>query len=51
MSGASVATNLNKTLDVKVNFLPQVTLNLKLTVNELSEAINLVFCKVAHLNI
>jgi len=51
MSGASVATNLNETFDIKVNLFSKVTFNLILSVNQLSETINLIFSKVIHLNI
>jgi len=41
MAVAPVATNFNKTLDVKVNLFSKVTLNLILMVNNLSETVDL----------
>jgi len=43
-----IATNLNETLDVKVNLFPELTLNLILMVNKLSKTINLLFSKLAY---
>jgi len=37
---ASIAANLNETFNIKADHLPELTLNLVLTVNELSNAIN-----------
>jgi hypothetical protein len=42
MPDAAIAANLNKALDVEVNLLSQLTLNIILPVNNLSEAINLI---------
>ena len=46
-----VATNLNKTLDVEVNLFSNLTLNLILPVNKLSDMINLIFSKTTHSSI
>jgi len=51
MPDTPIATNLNETLDVKVNLFPKLTLNLILTVNKLSKTINLLFSKLAYLSI
>jgi len=51
MPDTTVATNLNETLDIKVNRFPQFTLNLLLLVDNLSETINLVLSKIIHLGI
>jgi hypothetical protein len=47
----TVATNLNETLDIKVNLFSKFTLNLMLPVNNLSETINLVFSKAIRLGL
>jgi len=51
MPDTPVATNLNKTFDVKVNLFPKLTLNPILPVNKLSDTINLIFSKATHLGI
>jgi len=51
MPDTTVATNLNETLDIKVNRFPQFTLNLLLSVDNLSETINLVLGKIIHLGL
>jgi len=45
----TVATNLNETLDIKVNLFPQFPLNLVLPVNSFSDTINLMLVKLIHL--
>jgi hypothetical protein len=44
--GAPIAAYLDKTFDIEVDFLPEVTLNRVLTVNNLPEAIDLFLGKV-----
>jgi hypothetical protein len=51
MPNTPVATNVNETLDVKVNLFSKLTLNLMLVVNKLPETINLFFSKAIHLSI
>jgi hypothetical protein len=51
MPDTPIATNLNETLDIEVNLFSQVTLNYILTVNNLPEAINLVFSEAIRLGI
>jgi len=51
MSATPITTNLNKTLNIKVNLFFKLTLNLILMVNNLSETINLLFTKAIYLNI
>ena len=43
MSDAPVAANLNKALDVEVNFSPEFAFNLVLLVNNFSETVNFLF--------
>jgi len=47
----TVATNLNETLDIKVNRFSKFTLNFTLPVNNLPKAINLVFTKAISLGL
>jgi len=51
MPDAPVTTNLDEALDVKVNLFSKLTLSPILSVNKLPKAINLIFSKVAYLNI
>jgi hypothetical protein len=51
MPNTPVATNVNETLDVKVNLFSKLTLNLMLVVNKLPETINLFFSKAIRLSI
>jgi len=51
MPETSVTTNLNETLDVKVDLFSKLTLDAVLSVNKLSKAINLILSKVVHLNV
>jgi len=51
MPDTTVTTNLNKAFDVKVNFFSEVTFNPVFSVNNLTEAINLLFGKVIDLGI
>jgi hypothetical protein len=51
MPDTPVATNVNETLDVKVNLFSKLTLNLMLVVNKLPETINLFFSKAIRLSI
>jgi hypothetical protein len=51
MSDTPIATNLGETLDIKVNIFSKLALNLIIMVNELSEAINLIFGKAIRLGI
>jgi len=51
MSDTTVAPNFNETLDVKVALFSKPTLNLILPVNKLSETVNFLFSKVAHLGV
>jgi hypothetical protein len=44
----SVATNLDETLDVKVDLFSKLTLNPVPPVNQLSETINLIFSEAIH---
>ena len=48
MSDTPIATNLNETLDVKVNLFSKFTLDPILATDKVSEAINLVIGKVIH---
>jgi hypothetical protein len=48
MPHTSIAANLDQALDVKVNLLPELTLNSVLPINVLSEAINLILGKITH---
>jgi hypothetical protein len=43
---AAVATNLNEPLDIEVNLFPQLTFNPILTVDNLTQAVNLVLGKL-----
>jgi len=51
MSDTPIATNLDETLDIKVNLFSKLALNLIIMVNKLSEAINLIFGKAIRLSI
>jgi hypothetical protein len=51
MPDTSIATNLDQALDIKVNLLPEFTLNPILPVNSLSEAVYLILGKVTHLGL
>jgi hypothetical protein len=51
MPDASVAANLNETLNVEVDLFSKLALNPVLTVNSLTKAINFVFSQVADLDI
>jgi len=51
MPDTPVATNIDETLDIKVNLFSKLTLNLTLMVNKLSETINLFFTKAIRLSI
>jgi hypothetical protein len=51
MSATPVATNLNETLDIKVDILSKVTLDSILPVNNLPETINLIFGKAIRLGL
>jgi hypothetical protein len=51
MPEPTIATNLNKTLDIKVNHFPQFTLNTLPPVDNLAETINLIISKVIHLGL
>jgi len=42
----TVATNLDKTFDIKTDRFSQLTLNFVLAVNEFPDAVNLLFAKV-----
>jgi len=51
MPATTIASNLNKALDVKSGLSPELTLNLILPVNDLSETVDFLFRKVAHFGI
>jgi|TARA_B100002003_G_scaffold179019_1_gene166954 hypothetical protein len=46
-----IAANFDKTFDIKVNLFPEFSLDHTFTVNNLSEAINLIFGKSVRLNL
>jgi hypothetical protein len=48
MPDTTIATNLNKSLDIKVNLFSGVTLNSILPVNNLSELVNLIFSEMTY---
>ena len=51
MPETAVTANFNEALDIKVNFFPEVTLNLILPVNNLPETVNLIFSKTIRFGI
>jgi len=46
-----VAANLDETLNVEVNLFSKLTLNLVLSVNQLSESINFFFSQLVYLTL
>jgi hypothetical protein len=51
MPDTTVAANLSEALDVKTNLFSKLTFNPVLPVNKLTKTVNLIFGKVAHLDI
>jgi len=51
MPDTPIATNLNKALDIEVNFLSKLPLNIIPPVNNLSDTIDLLFSQVTYLSI
>ena len=51
MPDATVATNLNEPLNVKVNFFSKFALNLVFVVDKFPETVNLVFSEAIRLGI
>jgi len=51
MPDTPIATNLDETLNVKVNLFSKSTLNLVLPVNQLPETLNLIFSEVGNLSL
>jgi len=50
MPATTIAANFHESLDIEVMLLPELTLNMKLPVNKLSDAIYLTLSKVIRLN-
>jgi hypothetical protein len=51
MPDTPIAANFHKAFDIKVDIFPKLSLNLMLPVNNLPEAINLLFGKFIRLNL